>query len=169
MGRSLSVRLDTIKNQYQHELLPLTSQKEALLREIAELHTSRDAFLEETTVLNARNEELARLNAQYIRRVDAGRPETGVDFDRRGVSMDQPRPNLNYPSASTVTLTEDAAERFKVSKPDAEPAPLRSMFGKWPGSRSRANKENTLEGTSKETDKRIYSSLEERDAPLVLE
>ncbi len=41
------MRFDNIKTQYQHELIPLTEQREILVRELAELKASRDAFLEE--------------------------------------------------------------------------------------------------------------------------
>jgi chromosome segregation ATPase len=69
LGRSLTTRLDTIKKQYQRDLIPLREERENLAREIAELKGVRDVFLEETTVLNARNEELAQLSAQYARRM----------------------------------------------------------------------------------------------------
>ncbi|KAL1726388.1 Rho GTPase activation protein [Schizophyllum commune] len=75
LGRTLSMRLDNIKSQYQHDLVPLTQQREALQREIAELKAVRDVFLEETTTLNARNEELAQLSAQYTRKLEMA-PET---------------------------------------------------------------------------------------------
>ncbi|KAF8647087.1 hypothetical protein AX16_006921 [Volvariella volvacea WC 439] len=71
LGRSLTMRLDNIRVQYQRDLVPLTQQREALNREIAELKAVRDAFLEETTALNARNEELAHLSAVYARRMDS--------------------------------------------------------------------------------------------------
>ena len=74
IGRSLTMRLDNIKRQYQRDLLPLTQQKEALVRELLELKEARDVFLEETAVLGARNEELAQLNAQYERKLELGHP-----------------------------------------------------------------------------------------------
>ncbi|TDL26247.1 RhoGAP-domain-containing protein [Rickenella mellea] len=74
LSRSLTMRLDNIKRQYQKDLIPLTQQREVLMREILELKEARDIFLEETTVLNARNEELAELNAQYERRLDLLQP-----------------------------------------------------------------------------------------------
>lgn len=75
LSRTLSMRLDNIKTQYQHDLVPLTQQRETLQREIAELKAVRDVFLEETTTLNARNEELAQLSAQYTRKLE-NPPET---------------------------------------------------------------------------------------------
>ncbi|KAG1774707.1 hypothetical protein EV702DRAFT_480387 [Suillus placidus] len=77
MSRSLTMRLDNIKTQYQHELIPLTQQHEALIREVAELKAARKMqFLEETTVLDARNEELAQLSAQYVCRIETSRSAT---------------------------------------------------------------------------------------------
>jgi hypothetical protein len=63
------MRLDHIKTQYQHELIPLAQQREALAREIVELKAVRDAFLGETTAPNARNEEFVQPSAQYARRM----------------------------------------------------------------------------------------------------
>jgi len=41
--RSLTMRLDNVKNQYQqHKLVPLTQQREILAREVAELKAVRD-------------------------------------------------------------------------------------------------------------------------------
>jgi len=41
--RSLTMRLDNVKNQYQqHKLVPLTQQQEILAREVAELKAVRD-------------------------------------------------------------------------------------------------------------------------------
>ncbi|KAH8828340.1 hypothetical protein DL96DRAFT_1602759 [Flagelloscypha sp. PMI_526] len=74
LGRSLTMRLDSLKVQYERDLIPLISQKDALSREIQELKGVRETFLEETTVLNARNEELAQLSAQYARRMEMAEP-----------------------------------------------------------------------------------------------
>ncbi|KAF8514203.1 signal transducer [Hysterangium stoloniferum] len=70
--RSLTKRFDNIKTQYKRELAPLVQQREALLREINELKEERNICLEETTALNARNEELAALIAQMSRQMEAG-------------------------------------------------------------------------------------------------
>lgn len=141
MGRSFSIRLDTIKSQYSRELVPLTEEREALLREIAELKSARDVFLEETTMLNARNEELAQLNALYARRTEAAPIDNHmVDvppiilerMEKRSGSFDRQRTNTNGTvngnggiSASNTVLTtsssyggsEDSADKFvKVQK-----------------------------------------------------
>ncbi|KAF7793948.1 hypothetical protein EIP86_005072 [Pleurotus ostreatoroseus] len=143
ISRALSVRFDSIKVQYQHELLPLTAQKESLIREIAELRAARDSFLEEATILNARNEELAQLSTQYVRRVDSG-----VELDRRGDSLDKARPpNLNASvTSSTLASSEESGDKFiKISKPELVDAPApqantRKVF-KWPGSRPQPPKD----------------------------
>lgn len=62
--------MDNIKTHYRGELEPLQHQREALMREISELKEARDIFLEETTALNARNDELAQLNAQIARQIE---------------------------------------------------------------------------------------------------
>ncbi|OJT10269.1 hypothetical protein TRAPUB_13223 [Trametes pubescens] len=154
MTRALSMRFDNIKTQYQHELIPLTEQREILVRELAELKASRDAFLEETTVLNQRNEELAQLNAQYQRRLEAaanpGPPkEDNVLQERRdNNSFDRARspPMLNASvSSTTLAATDESAETkfIKISKPDVQdtPQPVKARFIKWPGSKA-APKEN---------------------------
>ncbi|KAG8960163.1 hypothetical protein FRC03_006993 [Tulasnella sp. 419] len=71
LSRSITQRFDGLKVQYRKDLEPLRQQREALMREINELKGARDIFLEETTALNARNEELAELNAQIARQIEA--------------------------------------------------------------------------------------------------
>ncbi|KAL6305221.1 hypothetical protein BKA93DRAFT_237913 [Sparassis latifolia] len=141
MTRALSMRFDNIKTQYKLELLPLTEQREALTRELAELKASRDAFLEETTMLNARNEELAQLNSQYVRRLEAA----GIDYAKPGHapqdSIDNTKPKIVPDfSASVSSLTEESSEsRFvKISKPDITESPQvkPTRFIKWPGSKT---------------------------------
>ncbi|RDX47917.1 RhoGAP-domain-containing protein [Lentinus brumalis] len=150
LTRALSMRFDNIKVQYQHELIPLIEQREALIREITELQASRDAFLEETTVLNKRNEELAQLNAQYQRRLETGAAlkDDNVLQERQSNSFDRARspPMLNSSvSSTTLALSEESTETkfIKVSKPDLQDTPVQQVkprFIKWPG--SRAPKEN---------------------------
>ena len=112
------MRFDNIKNQYQNDLLPLTTQKEALIREITELRASRDAYLEETTMLSARNEELAQLHAQYIRRMDTA-SESTFDLHGRDSSLEAAR-------ATRDTVSRNAeASTLKVCAPSTS-----GSFGK---------------------------------------
>ncbi|KZT66363.1 RhoGAP-domain-containing protein [Daedalea quercina L-15889] len=164
LGRALSMRFDNIKNKYQTELVPLTAQREALMREITELKASRDAFLEETTALNARNEELAQLTAQYIRRIEA----TGLDTPKLEISTDggydRARQIQNLSSSvtsSTVALSEEGSlesSRFiKISKPESidlhVPVKMGPKFLKWPGHKT--PKENVPPTTWNDTPKAV--------------
>ncbi|EJD02801.1 RhoGAP-domain-containing protein [Fomitiporia mediterranea MF3/22] len=160
IGRSLTMRLDNIKRQYQHDLVPLTQQREALVREIVDLKEARDIFLEETAVLNARNEELAQLNQQYERRFEsggAGQSKTSIDkFDswkaRQGLGQGgaagagasaQASPMVNTTStSSSATLIEDVEQvrQQKPAKPEVGDIPVRNRIGlRWPG--GKANKD----------------------------
>lgn len=120
------MRFDNIKSQYLQELTPLTERREALLREISELKASRNAFLEETTILNARNEELASLNAQYTRRVEPVAIESATSSESGSQDKHEmtkpPPPGLNVSStSSTVAFSEESI--VKVSKPEHSEAP----------------------------------------------
>jgi len=139
------MRLEGIKAQYVRELIPLTQQRESLAREVAELKAVREVFLEETTVLSARNEELAQLSAQYARRMDTppeAPPKESGSFDKsrpsqQSLAMSQTLTLINTRSS---TYSDDPAEpkSTKVQKQDAPefPAPAsRGKFMKWPGSK----------------------------------
>ena len=69
--RSLTVRFDNIKSQYQLELMPLAQQRETLSREIADLRAMRDAFLEETKegtffVYWSRQSQICGISAMFM-------------------------------------------------------------------------------------------------------
>ncbi|KAF8894145.1 hypothetical protein BD779DRAFT_1669623 [Infundibulicybe gibba] len=142
LSRSFTKRLDTIKNQYQRELIPLTQQRETLAREIAELKAVRDDCLEETTALNARNEELAQLTAVYARRMETI-PESSKPINptmSRG-SLDRPRPQVHAApslSSSTSTLHDDSLDprTIRAQKSDYDLHTPSKKF-KWPGSKAK--------------------------------
>ncbi|KAL1412711.1 Rho-type gtpase-activating protein [Vanrija albida] len=139
LGRSLTRRLDTIKEQYREELGPLSAQREALQREINDLRETREQFLEESASLAAKNEELAELNAQLSRQGE-DRPDTTVR-QRTPSSFGTIKPLRTHPSGSpslsslstSVTLQdvpEETARVIKVPKPEPiEAAPARRF--KW--------------------------------------
>ena len=154
LSRSLTMRLDNIKTRYQQELVPLTHQREALFREVAELKASREQFLEETTVLNARNEELAQLSAQYVRRIEASRSATPTMVvgskeelapdlmrEKRSASFDRDRSQPDLPSMRTSTWVEEPESKVvKANRPevtDALPSTLKSAKFKWPMAKGR--------------------------------
>lgn len=146
LGRSLTKRLETIKTQYKRDLVPLTQERETLAREIAELKAVRDVFLEETTVLNARNEELAQLSSVYFRRME-GQPGNTNNFDTLRGSLDKARvqvhqtqqQSISFPaslSASTSgssTAHEDNIDpgRMGVPKHNVEQHTPSKGFRKW--------------------------------------
>lgn len=144
ISSSLSTRLDDLKAKYKGELVSLTDERESLLREIAELKSARDVFLEETTMLNARNEELAQLNAHYMRRIEAASSET-PQLARENQSLERQRPaGMIQPShtanSSFGTFTDESAESTKcarvLQKPPPSDAALRVF--KWRGNTKEA-------------------------------
>lgn len=157
------MRLDNIKTQYQHELVPLNQQREALSREVAELKASREMFLEETTALNARNEELAQLNALYTRRMDEQPPlpkkeqpplpmkepeksPANLTFDRnRPVPSIPAMPSISSSTTAVVpSLSDDGEHKRKLSEA-LSPVP-KGKFLKWS---SRPREQNTFSELSK--------------------
>jgi hypothetical protein len=158
LGRSLTMRLDNIKSQYQHELVPLTQQRDALMREISDLKATRDMFLEETTVLNARNEELAQLGAQYTRRMETSnappvyRHEAHPPpLERKSSSFDngrtqQPGPppgiqaSFSTSTTSSAALSDESHGTFSRSHKNlsemTSPASRPGKF-KWKGSKEK--------------------------------
>ncbi|KAI0317192.1 hypothetical protein OF83DRAFT_1059040 [Amylostereum chailletii] len=173
LSRSLTARLDTLKTQYQRELVPLTDERGSLLREIAELKAARDTFLEETTMLNARNEELAQLHALYIRRSETTQP-TALDplpsiKEKSSQTFERPStaPAVTNPLQPSNTVNsslqgEDSMDsnRFvKVQKPLQseqmdQPGTLRGKF-KWRGN----NKESAAMVTSFAEEKKEKSRV----------
>ncbi|PPQ68189.1 hypothetical protein CVT25_015021 [Psilocybe cyanescens] len=148
LGRSLTKRLEGIRHQYQRELVPLTEQKEVLTREIAELKAVRDVFLEETTALNARNEELAQLSAVYTRRIDNAPPEAPSKVEVPQIPYDAVRsqaqthlmaPSLSTSTSGSLTVFDDSTEprTIKTHKSENELyTPAKPKF-KWPGTKAK--------------------------------
>ncbi|KAF9650640.1 RhoGAP-domain-containing protein [Thelephora ganbajun] len=125
LSRNLTTRLDKIKKQYKRELLPLTQQRERLEREIDDLKAHRDLLLEETTMLNLRNEELAQLTQQYLRRVEATEvPVTPAK--RENFHSSYPSKLLKWSGkASREHLAKEPA--INIVPPEMTPSKPRSM------------------------------------------
>lgn len=68
--RDLVARFEKIKEKYRREIDGLSAERDALLIEVEELRQSRDVFADETTALNAKNEELSSTLALLQRRVE---------------------------------------------------------------------------------------------------
>jgi Rho-type GTPase-activating protein 1/2 len=131
LSRSLSTRLDGLKAEYKSELVSLADDRETLRREIAELQSARDVFLEETTMLNARNEELAQLNAHYMRRIEAASSEPKHSLDQRPVANFQPSHSANG-SASAADDGVDSTRYAKGQKQGSSGDATLRVF-KWRG------------------------------------
>lgn len=136
------MRLDNIKRQYQHDLVPLTKQREELLREILDLKEARDIFLEETAVLNARNEELAQLNTQYDRRLEINHArEKSLPEIQWKPSLEAPQapPMNNTASGSSAgTLVDDAPDvRTKLPRPEASEPQGKKTKGVFPWAKTK--------------------------------
>jgi hypothetical protein len=140
------MRLDNLKAQYKTELVSLSDERESLLREIAELQTARNVFLEETTMLNVRNEELAHLNAHYMRRIEAAASSESLlhgrdtqSFERqRPVQPLQPSHTVNTSIAISSDESADSSRYAKVQqKPTTGDAALRVF--KWRGNHKEAS------------------------------
>ncbi|WVQ67092.1 uncharacterized protein L199_005286 [Kwoniella botswanensis] len=141
LSRSLTNRLDTIKEQYREELEPLTAQREALQREIAELRETKESFLEESAALAAKNEELAELNASLSRQAESvqdhlsriRQPTTIFNkSSASGRTHSSGSPSLSSlaTSATLQEVPEETARVVKVTKPEPiEAAPARRF--KW--------------------------------------
>ncbi|KAL0575599.1 Rho-type gtpase-activating protein [Marasmius crinis-equi] len=127
LSRSLTKRLDNLKGQYQRELVPLNQQREALTREIAELKAARDIFLEETTVLNARNEELAQLSAQYARRMAAAPPEAPSKSQESRSQEQKPIEESSKEKTRPPPITIQHSSHTKFTQPIAPPHPQPSI------------------------------------------
>lgn len=71
VARSLTSRFEGLKVRYKQDLEPLIAQRESLAREIGELRDTRNLYLEESTALSAKNEELAELNTRLTKQSEA--------------------------------------------------------------------------------------------------
>ena len=109
--------------------MSLADERELLLHEIAELQSVREIHLEETTMLNARNEELAHLNAYYLRRIEAASSEYPTPAQEK-----QHPPLPLQPSHAVNTSfgasSDESADLGKYAK--AQQKPTTGVF-KWRG------------------------------------
>ena len=94
-------------------------------------------------MLNLRNEELAQLTQQYLRRMEAADvPPTTFKREKSSQSLDKPRLPQYSGSASSSTLNDEAEHKvIRIAKPDTLEVPASSFrppkFLKWSGKASR--------------------------------
>ncbi|KAF8622354.1 hypothetical protein AX15_007086 [Amanita polypyramis BW_CC] len=140
--RTLGQNMDNLRSQYQTDLVPLRLERQTLVRETAELRITRNALLEETAALNVRNEGLAILNQEYLRRMETHPSanmkdvENGRGSQEKGRLQHQqttdlilpPTPLLNLPSF----LNEEEPRSKGSQRTDGDAATPSKKF-KWPG------------------------------------
>ena len=126
--------MEGLKSQYRRDLEPLTEQREALQREVAELKQTRDVFLEEVTALNARNEELVELNRDTERRLEllhGSPPERPPKVPTKGPLgynngygspslSGSPSPSQSYTSGGGSATTASSANTIAMMVDDRE-------------------------------------------------
>ena len=130
--------------------MSLADERESLLHEIAELQSVREIHLEETTMLNARNEELAHLNAYYLRRIEAASSEYSTPV-REKQSNERQHPALPLQPSHAVNSSfgassDESADLGKFAK--AQQKPTTGVF-KWRGN----NKEPASAGQDSPNEK----------------
>lgn len=145
VSRALSSRLDYTKAQYRRELEPLEEKRERLMHDLAELREARAIFVEETTALNTRNEQLAELNAQIALQIQAAAAD-GVSMGLPGLtqlargqgqlSQDTPVQSGQFDtfksttsSSSTRTRRTEPRERGRHSPSIASSATVNTLGG----------------------------------------
>lgn len=142
-GRSLTRRLDTIKEQYSSELGPLSAQREALQNEINDLRETREQLLEESAALAAKNDDLSELNASLTRATENMQDTLPVRRLPANVEKRVRGHPSGSPSMSSIATalhdvpeeTKETARVIKVSKPEPiESAPVRRF--KWMGKKN---------------------------------
>ena len=112
-------------------------QREALWREIHELKEERNICLEETTALNARNEELAELNSRMARQIESGArgavPHAWSPMQQQGPSTPKitPLPPVPHNSgyiSSTMSVGTSATLHEERDEPRATPTDRKKWF-----------------------------------------
>lgn len=135
LGHSLSRRLETIKEQYRDEIGPLSAQREVLQREINELRETKQQFLEESTSLAAKNEELAELNSQLSRQMEITEnklkgPSAVATLKPALHGHKAGSPSMSSLAPTLPEVQEETARVIRVPKPEPiEAAPARRF--KW--------------------------------------
>lgn len=156
LAQSLSLRLDSIRDQYATELESLSGQVENLQREISELRQIKEASLEESAALAAKNEDLAELNTQLTRQTEALQDTLSRTRPPTIFSKGKGHQLQNSPSLASLTgqglqdVPEETitARVVKVSKPEPiEAAPVKRF--KWYKSSKGPDASNTPANISK--------------------
>jgi cell division protein FtsB len=143
VGRSLTRRLEKIKEEYRDELAPLSAQREALQREIADLEASKEQYIEEAASLQAKNDEISELNQQLIRQNESlndRRSPAAFPTITKARGHPSGSPSMSSLATALEGVPEESKETarvIKVSKPEPiEVTPARRF--KWIGKAAKA-------------------------------
>ncbi|KAB5590764.1 Rho-type GTPase-activating protein 3 [Ceratobasidium theobromae] len=124
---SLESRLEALRKQYRKDLEALKLQREGLVKEITELKEHRDIFLEETTALNARNEELAELNSHIQRQLEQQPASTTTTAPLRPPLPHMSSSSTNIPTQLSLGTVPGSLKEFGVKARAPNPAPSASV------------------------------------------
>jgi hypothetical protein len=139
LTRSITSKLNNLKDKYRRELEPLDVEKQVLKREIGDLRDTRNLYLEESVALSAKNEELADLNTRLSKQTEA--MQDMINRHHRQPHLHSARQHISgSPSMSSITtsatlheLPEDMLKGIKAMKIEPlETAPAARRFkNKW--------------------------------------
>lgn len=140
LTRSLTNRLNKLKEKYTDELEPLSAERECLSREISELKDTRKIFLEESAALSAKNGELSELNSRLARQAEILQDNLARNRPPTSLLRGSKHHMSNSPSMSSIATTttllevnqEDAGRSSRNGRPDGveQAIPSRNKF-KW--------------------------------------
>ncbi|KAJ9114608.1 hypothetical protein QFC22_005481 [Naganishia vaughanmartiniae] len=139
LTRSITSKLNNLKDKYRRELEPLDVEKQVLKREIGDLRDTRNLYLEESVALSAKNEELADLNTRLSKQTEA--MQDMINRHHRPPHLRNARQHISgSPSMSSLTtsstlheLPDDMLKGIKAMKLEPlETAPAARRFkNKW--------------------------------------
>lgn len=139
LTRSITSKLNTLKDKYRSELEPLTAEKQVLKREISDLRDTRNLYLEESVALSTKNEELMDLNTRLSKQTEA--MQDLLNRHHRPPHLRSTRQHMSgSPSMSSIPtsgalheLPEDMLKGIKAMKIEPlETAPAARRFkNKW--------------------------------------
>lgn len=139
LTRSITNKLNTLKDKYRSELEPLTAEKQVLKREISDLRDTRNLYLEESVALSTKNEELMDLNTRLSKQTEA--MQDLLNRAHRPPHLRNTRQHISgSPSMSSIPtsgtlheLPEDMLKGIKAMKIEPlETAPAARRFkNKW--------------------------------------
>lgn len=131
--RSLSNRLEVIKQGYRAQIDELANERDALDREVQHLRKVRDAQVVEFEELNRKSDALAAQNAQVQQELEQARSMLARVNARPGPGVSNVKGSLRHPvqspSLSSVTSPTDTREAVEELHSDAHLATSRKF--KW--------------------------------------